>query len=116
MIKIKRVYEPAEKNDGFRILVDRLWPRGIKKEKASIDLWLKEIAPSNELRQWYHHEPEKKTEFKKRYQEELKEHIEALESLKNHIKEHKQITFVYASKHVEYNNAVVLREILETDR
>ena len=82
-IKIKRVYEKPDKTDGFRILVDRLWPRGLTKEKAAADLWLKEIAPSTELRKWFNHEPEKWKEFIKKYQLELKENKEPVSLLKD---------------------------------
>jgi len=85
-LKIKRVYEKPSESDGFRVLVDRLWPRGIKKEKAGIDLWLKDIAPTNELRKWFGHKPEKWNDFKFRYFEELKLNSEALELLNKHLK------------------------------
>ena len=85
-IKIKRVYEKPDKDDGIRILVDRLWPRGLTREKASIDLWLKDIAPSAELRKWFGHDPEKWDEFRKRYRHELKEDEESVTLLKDKIK------------------------------
>ena len=106
-IKIKRVYEKPEKEDGFRILVDRLWPRGFTKEKAAIDLWLKEIAPGTELRKWFNHDPEKWIEFKKRYLHELRENKEPVSILKEHMKEG-IVTLVYAAKDEEHNDAVVL--------
>ncbi|TGM97207.1 DUF488 domain-containing protein [Leptospira dzoumogneensis] len=110
-IKIKRVYESPSKEDGKRILVDRLWPRGISKEFGKIDLWLKEISPSNELRKWYGHDPEHWAEFKKRYWAELKSNPEGLEKLKVSLDE-KVVTFLYSSKNLEYNNAIALKEFL----
>ncbi|MCC7420058.1 MAG: DUF488 domain-containing protein [Planctomycetaceae bacterium] len=111
-IRLKRVYEEASPDDGFRILVERLWPRGIKKEKARIDLWMKEIAPSTELRQWFQHDVEKWDEFCKRYREELKENGDAAEQLKTRLKDG-PVTFVFASKDEEHNSAVVLKAFLE---
>ncbi len=111
-LRIKRIYEIFDKTDGYRILVDRLWPRGLSKEKAKVDLWLKEIAPSNELRKWYNHDPEKWKEFKKRYKKELKEQQEALDKLKQVIKEHEKVTLLYSAKNEDKNNAVALKEFL----
>ena len=110
-IQIKRVYEPFDKKDGFRILVDRLWPRGMKKEKAHIDLWLKEVAPSTELRQWYHKDMTNWTEFVKRYKAELREN-EALDELRRLVKEHKQVTLLYGVKDEEHNHAHILLKSL----
>ncbi|MCL5036011.1 MAG: DUF488 domain-containing protein [Chloroflexi bacterium] len=110
MIKIKRVYDGTEKGDGYRVLVDRLWPRGVSKEKAKIDLWLKDIGPSDGLRKWFGHDPEKWKEFKKRYEMELKENEEAVDRLKHVIREEKTVTFVFAAKDEDHNNAVVLRD------
>lgn len=110
-IKIKRVYLLPEKLDGTRILVDRLWPRGLTKAKASVDLWLKEIAPSTELRKWFGHEPGKWAEFKKRYHAELKENDEQVALLKNEI-EKGTATLVYGAKDEAHNEAVVLQEYL----
>lgn len=110
-ISIKRVYDQPENTDGFRILIDRLWPRGLSKEKAKVDLWLKEIAPSTELRKWFNHDPEKWKEFAKRYKAEIKKNIEALTLLKSKIKEGK-VTLVYGAKEERYNDAVVLQKIL----
>jgi len=112
MIKVKRVYEKPSKDDGFRILIDRLWPRGLTKEKAKIDLWLKEIAPSNELRKWYNHNIEKWIAFKDKYCGELKEKKELLEQIKKLEKEKGTITLLFSSKEIEHNNAVALHEIL----
>jgi uncharacterized protein YeaO (DUF488 family) len=105
--KIKRVYEKPEKEDGFRILVDRLWPRGLTKEKAKVDLWLKEIAPSTELRKWFAHDREKWEEFKKRYLSELKKNKEPVAQLKEKIKEG-NVTLIYAAKDETHNEAQVL--------
>ena len=110
MFVAKRVYEPAAKDDGYRVLVDRLWPRGLTKEKAHVDLWLKEVAPSTELRNWFQHDPEKWPEFQKRYRSELKP--EALESLRKLEKQHKSVTLLYGAKSEERNQAVALLNIL----
>ena len=111
-VHIKRIYEPTSKSDGFRILVDRLWPRGIKKENAHFDLWLKDVAPSNELRKWFNHEPEKWEEFMKKYTAELKD-TSAFEELKKILHQHKQLTLLFSAKDEMHNQAVVLKEILE---
>ena len=112
-MKLKRVYLPAEETDGYRILVDRLWPRGISKEKAKIDLWLKEVAPSNELRKWFGHDPERFNAFTERYKAELQA-SGALEELRQAIQEHPNVTLLYAAHDEQHNNAVVLQELLET--
>lgn len=112
MLRIKRVYEEASKEDGYRVLVDRLWPRGISKEKAHIDLWLKEIAPSNELRKWFGHDPEKWQEFKTKYKKELNENEDALKELVSLIKKHSHMTLLYGAKDTEHNQALVLHELL----
>ncbi len=112
MIKLKRAYEAASPDDGLRILVERLWPRGVSKQKAKIDLWLKDLAPSTELRQWYAHDPARWPQFQKRYRAELKKQGDVLALLK-HVTEGKSITFVYAARDEERNSAVVLQEFLE---
>ncbi len=112
MIKLKRAYEAASADDGVRILVERLWPRGVSKQKARIDLWLKDIAPSPELRNWYGHEPARWPQFRKRYSAELKGHGSLLALLK-YVAEHLQVTFVYAASDEERNSALVLKEYLE---
>lgn len=112
MIQVKRIYESIEKDNGARVLVDRLWPRGVSKEKAHLDVWLKEVAPSNELRLWFGHDPKKWEEFKKRYKKELAEKKELLNELKRLEKEHKTIILLYAAKDPEHNNAIVLAEVL----
>lgn len=109
--EIKRVYAPVNKNDGFRVLIDRLWPRGLSKEKAQVDLWLKEIAPSTELRKWFDHDPDKWNEFKKKYRAEVKKNTEHWKTLKSKVGERK-VTLVYGAKDEQHNDAVVLQELL----
>jgi uncharacterized protein YeaO (DUF488 family) len=111
-IKIKRAYDPIEKSDGFRILVDRLWPRGISKAEAHFDLWLKEIAPSTELRNWYKHDPKKWPEFTKRYFSELHDKKELVDTILEQAKKH-TVTLIYSAKEEEHNNAVALKKYLE---
>lgn len=113
MIKIKRIYEKAEKSDGVRILVDRLWPRGMTKEKAQLYLWLKEVAPSTELRKWFNHEIEKWGEFKVRYQKELSNNP-AFGKLEEISKKNIDITLLFAARDELHNEALVLKEYLET--
>jgi uncharacterized protein YeaO (DUF488 family) len=109
-ISLKRAYEPPAAADGTRVLVDRLWPRGVTKAKARIDLWLKDVAPSTELRRWFGHDPEKWSEFQKRYRSELKGNP-ALSSLKG-LSRQGNITLVYAAKDELHNDAVVLKQVL----
>lgn len=111
MIKIKRAYDKVSPEDGDRILVDRLWPRGIKKDEAKIDEWIKDIAPSNELREWFAHDPSKWHEFKKRYREELKGQSNLIEILINRAKK-ENITLIFSARDTEHNNAVVLSELI----
>ena len=111
MIKIKRAYEAAEQADGMRILVDRLWPRGISKAKIKIDRWEKEIAPSDALRKWFGHEPERWTQFKRKYKAELKGQKKALQELRALGRKH-TVTLLYGAKDELRNQAVVLREVL----
>jgi uncharacterized protein YeaO (DUF488 family) len=110
-VKIKRVYLQPDKEDGIRILVDRLWPRGLTKEKASVDLWLKDIAPSTELRQWFGHDPAKWTEFQTRYRAELRSNKEQLSLLKQEATKG-TVTLLYGAKDEEHNEAIVLQKIL----
>lgn len=109
---IKRIYEEPDTNDGFRVLIDRLWPRGVSKEKAALDLWLKDIAPSSELRKWFDHKPEKLKEFTIRYQHEL-DNNPAVKTLKELAGEHGKITLLYAAKDPVINHARVLKQYLE---
>jgi uncharacterized protein YeaO (DUF488 family) len=109
-ISIKRVYEPAAKSDGKRVLVDRVWPRGVTKAKAKVDLWLKDVAPSTELRKWFGHDPDKWADFQKKYRAELKGNP-ALAELKAVAKDG-AVTLVFAAKDEDHNNAVVLKQIL----
>ena len=117
-IKTKRIYEVPDVNDGIRILVDRLWPRGIKKESSEVKAWEKEIAPSNELRKWFNHEPEKYPEFRRKYMEELdaSEDAERFLGFVNEHLESTNITLLYAAKDEEHNNALVLKDWLYLDR
>ncbi len=110
-VNIKRVYERPKSSDGFRVLIDRLWPRGLTKEKAKINLWLKNIAPSTELRKWFGHDPNKWDEFKKQYRKELKANAEWVNVLKAQIKK-MPLTLVYGAKDELHNDAVVIKEYL----
>lgn len=112
MIKTKRIYEKYSSDDGFRILIDRLWPRGVSKANAHVDLWFKEIAPTDQLRKWFSHDPKKWKSFEKKYIDELKENKPSLDKIKNLKKEHKMITLVFSAKDEQHNNAVVLIGIL----
>jgi uncharacterized protein YeaO (DUF488 family) len=111
-VQIKRVYEEALPEDGKRILIDRLWPRGLTKEKASIDLWLKEIAPSTELREWFGHDPAKWPEFQKRYQQELDANEGVVNQLRKELKGGR-VTLVFGAKDEQHNDAVVLKAYFE---
>ena len=112
MIKLKRIYQQPDSGDGKRILVDRLWPRGISKDDAKLDGWLKEIAPSDALREWFGHDPTRWEEFRKRYREELKLQDELLEQLRAETRKG-TVTLLFAAKDEEHNNAVVLEELLD---
>ena len=112
MIRLKRAYEPAAPDDGRRILVERLWPRGVSKEEADLDLWLKEIAPSTELRKWFGHDPAKWSEFQRRYREELRHRPQEVAQLTKLIREG-SVTFVYGSRDEQHNAAIVLKDYLE---
>lgn len=113
MITLKRIYEKPEASDGYRILVDRLWPRGVSKEKAHLDLWLKDIAPSTELRKWFGHDPEKWPEFQKKYIAEIAANQEAFTKLKKIEEENKVVTLLYAARDETHNEAVVIKSLLE---
>ncbi|HXX81678.1 MAG TPA: DUF488 domain-containing protein [Thermodesulfovibrionales bacterium] len=112
MIKLKRIYDPFSREDGKRVLVDRLWPRGIKKEDAHIDEWLRDIAPSDTLRKWFSHDPSRWEEFKKRYNAELKDKRKLLEELLADSRKG-TVTLLFGAKDIERNNAVVIKEALE---
>lgn len=116
MIRVKRVYEKPAKEDGFRLLVDRLWPRGLTKERASVDLWMKEIAPSDALRKWFGHEPEKWPEFEKRYRKELAEQKDRLSEIRKLESKHKLVTLLYGRNDEIQNQAVVLADVLKRKR
>jgi uncharacterized protein YeaO (DUF488 family) len=111
-LNLKRVYENPSEEDGTRILVDRLWPRGLTKEKARVDLWFKEVAPSTELRKWFAHDPEKWSEFRARYKAELRRSSQHLTLLKR-VVTRGTATLLYGSTDTEHNEAVVLRELLD---
>ena len=110
-VKLKRVYEPAEKADGCRVLVDRIWPRGLSKEKAQVDRWVREVAPSTELRQWFGHDQAKWAEFLERYRSELNG-SEAVKELRAICREERVVTLVYAARDETHSNAVALKRIL----
>lgn len=112
MFAVKRVYDPPEEGDGFRVLTDRLWARGLTKEKAKVDLWLKDAAPSTELRKWFNHDSAKWEEFKKRYRAELDE-TGGLEKVRALAHEHKKVTLLYGARDREQNQAVALLEFLD---
>lgn len=112
-VRIKRVYETHATTDGFRILIDRLWPRGLSKVKAKVDLWLKACAPSTILRKWFGHDSKKWKDFQKKYRNELKDHKDTILLLKHLIKEKKNVTLLYAAHDENYNNAVALKKILK---
>ena len=114
-IAIKRVYEPATRTDGARVLVDRLWPRGLTKAKAAIDEWLRDLAPSDELRRWYHARPDQWTAFRQKYLKELAQPDQerSLQRLYELAHKKKRLTLLFASKNESHNNAVVLKELLE---
>lgn len=115
MIRLKRVYEPPSRADGARILVDRLWPRGLTKERAAVTLWLKDVAPSTELRKWFGHAPARWKQFQARYRKELREKKAALELLKRKNNAH-TVTLVYAARDEQHNEALVLKRVLEGRR
>jgi len=110
-IFLKRAYDAPEAKDGTRVLVDRLWPRGLRKDKAEIDVWLKEIAPSAELRRWFHHDPERWAEFQRRYRNELLSRTDAIDELRR-LAGRGPVTLLFSAKDVDHNNAVVLQSVL----
>ncbi len=111
-IWLRRAYEEPTRNDGFRVLVDRVWPRGVSKDEIQVDAWKKELAPSTELRKWFNHDPEKWEEFKRRYFRELEENEDSWKNLYEKLRDGR-ITLVYGSKDEEHNNALVLKQFLE---
>ncbi|AHF15398.1 DUF488 domain-containing protein [Niabella soli] len=111
-IQLKRIYEPADPSDGYRVLVDRLWPRGVKKATADIDEWAKELAPSGALRKWFDHDPQKWAAFQKKYREELQANS-AVDAFVQEHKANKLITLLYGAKDEVHNQAVVLKAVLE---
>jgi uncharacterized protein YeaO (DUF488 family) len=110
-VQIKRAYETAAPEDGYRVLIDRLWPRGVSRDRANLDEWARELAPSTELRRWFGHDPERYEEFTRRYREELVPHEDKLHELRGRA-EHGTLTLVYGARDTEHNDAVVLAEIL----
>jgi uncharacterized protein YeaO (DUF488 family) len=112
-VQIKRIYDPRARGDGLRILVDRLWPRGVRKDEAHLYRWAKELAPSKELRRWFNHEPERWLQFGRRYRQELSHRATELESLKR-LARRRSITLLYAARNREQNEAVILKKTLES--
>jgi uncharacterized protein YeaO (DUF488 family) len=111
-IRVKRVYDPPSSDDGLRILIDRLWPRGLSKDILKLDAWVKHLSPSNELRKWYQHDPEKFAEFRRHYIAELKSEREALDELRGTVKG-RTVTLLTATKELDLSHATVLRELLD---
>jgi uncharacterized protein YeaO (DUF488 family) len=116
VMRLKRVYDDASPEDGTRVLVDRLWPRGLSRKAAKVDLWLKDVAPSDKLRHWFNHDPERWPEFRKRYRAELAENSGDLETLRRLVAGKKPVTLLFAAKDTEHNNAVALKERLSARR
>lgn len=114
-IRIKRIYEPAEEADGYRVLIDRIWPRGISKQRASLDEWAKDLAPSAELRKWFSHEPSRFEEFRKRYRDELSAQNDRVRELRIRASS-EPVTILYGAHDETHNNAVVLREVVRGSR
>ena len=114
-VHIKRIYEPLSPGDGYRVLVDRLWPRGVKKETAQVDEWLQDVAPSSALRKWFNHEPEKWKAFVRKYSAELQAST-ALKKLKTLIGKHKTVTLLYSARDQQHNQAAALQQLLQLDR
>jgi uncharacterized protein YeaO (DUF488 family) len=110
-VHTKRVYDPAERDDGYRVLSDHVWPRGVSRERAKLDDWARELAPSDELRRWFDHIPERFEEFRSRYRGELRSHADKLDELRDRARTGR-LTIVYAARDKEHNNAVVLAELL----
>ncbi len=115
-IRLKRVYDPPEPADGYRVLVERLWPRGLRKDKAAIDLWVKDAGASPELRIWFGHDPRKWKEFRERYFGEMRSRPEVVEQLRAVLRSHGTVTFLFSAHDSEHNNAVALRQFLEQEQ
>jgi len=113
MFKVKRIYDAPDPSDGYRVLVDRIWPRGVSKEKARIDLWMNQIAPSDALRRWFGHDPERWEEFRKRYSEELQKETALANQLKQLEKQHGTVTLVFSARDEHHNQAIALRVFLQ---
>lgn len=113
-VATKRIYAAVEPTDGWRVLVDGMWPRGIKKDEAKLDQWLKDLAPSKELRQWFGHDPEKWAEFRRRYHAELDANREALASLDELLKRESRLTLLFGARDEQHNNAIALAEYIES--
>ena len=111
-VRLKRAYDAPSSDDGLRVLVDRLWPRGLRRDSSKIDLWLKDVAPSDGLRRWFGHDPSRWVEFEKRYRAELAKNAQNVASLRELLKRDKPLTLLYAAKDSEHNNAIVLRDFL----
>ena len=116
MFRVKRIYEPTQASDGYRVLVDRLWPRGVSKQKAGVDLWLKEIAPSDALRKWFGHDPKRWEEFKKKYHRELRKRSTLIAQLKTLQREHGAVALLYSAHDEEHNQAVALEQYLKRSK
>lgn len=114
-IQVKRIYDQPAKSDGFRVLVDRIWPRGISKERAALDLWMKTIAPSTDLRRWFGHDPKRWSEFRARYRKELRDHTTELCELRTHARKG-TITLLFGARDTAHNEAVVLKEVLSRSK
>jgi uncharacterized protein YeaO (DUF488 family) len=110
-VRIKRVYEAPDADDGYRVLIDRVWPRGVSRARAKLDEWMRDLAPSTELREWFNHEPDRFRQFRSRYRRELRGHADQLDELRRRGSEGR-VTLVYAARDQEHNNAVVLAELL----
>ncbi len=115
MLRIKRIYDAPDDEDGLRVLIDRLWPRGLSKDAAHVDLWLKDVAPSTELRKWFAHDPDKWAEFRQRYVAELRDQSEALSQLRAQMRKGR-VTLLFGAKDEAHNNAVVLKALLEAHK
>ncbi len=114
-IQVKRIYDQPAKSDGFRVLVDRIWPRGISKERAALDLWMKTIAPSTDLRRWFGHDPKRWSEFRARYRKELRDHTTELSELRAHARKG-TVTLLFGARDTDHNEAVVLKEVLSRSK